>query len=141
MVDIVGLEALGPITDFLHGKEGRSMMGCLPAQVEEMISLANHKFPGKGVCVVRHWIFAELQVGESDKAALASAGIQPFMIWGGEVLQDQRRPFAVGGWMRSTPMVSFTEPCLFESRNSIYLLQGPGLAKSVAPDVILSFHG
>ncbi|WP_410951721.1 DUF6957 family protein [Pseudomonas sp. S1(2024)] len=133
-------DTLQQISDFLYGGGTRSMTGCTPDRVQEMVVLANQRFPHKSVCVVSDWIYAELEISEADRAACLAAGIEPVMIYSSKVVSDQRRPYFVGGWVRSTPMVSFTEGCLFESRNTIYLLQGPGIAKSVRTDIIMSIQ-
>jgi hypothetical protein len=133
-------DTLQRIADFLYGSGTRGMTGCSPERIEDMVALANQRFPHKSVCVVSDWIYAELEVSEEDRAACLAAGIEPVMIYSSKVVSDPRRPYFVGGWVRSTPMVSFTEGCLFESRNTIYLLQGPGTAKSVGADVIMSLQ-
>jgi hypothetical protein len=136
-INLNGLQELG---QFLHGPGIRDMIGCDPERVEQMIALANERFPEKGVCVVAHWIYAEIEISEQDREALAQEGIQPVMIYGGKVIRDQRRPYGVGGWIRSTPMKSFSEGCLFESQNTIYLLQGSGVVKPVKIDVIMAIQ-
>ncbi|MNH43840.1 hypothetical protein D3C79_1058450 [compost metagenome] len=57
-----------------------------------------------------------------------------------EVIYDSRVRFVPGSWVRSTYAVSFQHPCMFETRNTIYLLVGDGYRKQASLELVLSFR-
>lgn len=96
---------------------------------EDLISLAAKAFPGKAFCIVRQWILIDLTVNSDEKEKLTRLGLLPATLYAHEVVFDSRSRFQAGMWVRSNFGVSFSEGCMFETNNTVYLLLGAGLRK------------
>lgn len=98
------------------------MEGCsLPA--EEAVRLAKSLHPRKRYCLVLDWILIDIDMAEGRKLP---DGFQPTVVYSPNILDDEVCRFPRGGWVRSTFEVSFQEGCLFETKNTIYVLMGNG---------------
>lgn len=99
---------------------------------EELIALSAKAFPGKAFCVVRRWILIDLTVNTDEKEKLTGLGLLPTTLYAHEVVFDSRNRFQPGMWVRSNFGVSFTEGCMFETKNTVYLLSGVGQKKTAS---------
>ncbi|MDT4869884.1 hypothetical protein FQZ97_1049380 [compost metagenome] len=59
--------------------------------------------------------------------------MQPAVILADKVVLDSRGRFATGHWERSTLLVEHRDGCLFETRNTRYVLMGTGRRKTTTP--------
>jgi len=118
---------LEEIAQLLYGA-GEVMAGWQGTQ-DELIALAAKGFPGKPFCVVRQWILIDLTVNPDEKEKLMGIGLLPATLYAHEVVLDSRNRFQPGMWVRSNFGRSFTQGCMFETKNTVYLLWGPGLRK------------
>ena len=57
-----------------------------------------------------------------------------------EAFDDEAGRFLPGEWVRTSPLVSFTENCIFETKNTVYLLVGKGSRKTIPLDTAMSFY-
>lgn len=96
---------------------------------EDLISLAAQAFPGKAFCVVRQWILIDLTVTPDEKEKLTKLGLLPMTLFAHEVVLDSKGRFQPNMWVRSNFGKSFTDGCMFETKNTVYLLLGPGQRK------------
>lgn len=96
---------------------------------EDLIYLAARSFPGKAFCVVRQWILIELTVTPVEKVKLTNLDLLPMTLFAHEVVLDSKGRFQPGMWVRSNFGKSFTEGCMFETKNTVYLLWGAGQRK------------
>lgn len=113
---------LAEISQLLYGA-GEEVAGWEGTQ-DELIALAAKAFPGKAFCVVKQWILTDLTVNSDERAKLTGLGLLPATLFAHEVVLDSR--------VRSNFGVSFTEGCMFETKNTVYLLLGPGLSKEAS---------
>lgn len=90
-------------------------------------------------CVVRDWIWIDLVLKEKDRVAVRAAGQEPVMLYGTVVLDSAGR-FDPGNWVRTTLLVSFSEGCLFRTRNSLYVLVGDGQRKRATLETVMALH-
>lgn len=90
-------------------------------------------------CVVRDWIWIDLVLKEKDLVAVRAAGQEPVMLYG-TVMLDSAGRFDPGNWVRTTLLVSFSEGCLFRTRNSLYVLVGDGQRKSATLETVMALH-
>ncbi|WP_325437441.1 DUF6957 family protein [Pseudomonas nitroreducens] len=96
--------------------------GCsLPS--EEAIYLAKSLHPSKRYCLVLDWVLIDVDMAEGRKLP---DGFMPTVVYSPNILEDEAGRFPRGGWVRSTFEVSFQEGCLFETKNTIYVLMGSG---------------
>ena len=103
----------------------------------ELVHSAQQRFPGKPFCLVRRWILIDVVANEGE---LSPAGVPPMVIFAHEVVQDSRRRFDPGHWVRTTYAVSQPEHCMFETRSTVYLLLGDGYRKEATLDVVFSLQ-
>lgn len=129
---------LDEIAQFFYGS-GEVVLGWHGPQ-EELIGLAEQAFPGKPFCLVKQWIIADLQLTQAEQDRLASMGLLPKAVYSHEVVQDSRRRFAPGHWVRTNFGISHDHPCMFETKSTVYLLLGDGVRKPAALSTVFSFR-
>ncbi|MEW5506006.1 DUF6957 family protein [Pseudomonas antarctica] len=121
---------LGEISQLFYGA-GKEVTGWEGSQ-EDLISLAENAFPDKAFCIVRQWILIDLTVTPDEKEKLTSLGLLPATLFAHEVVLDSRGRFQPAMWVRSNFGKSFTEGCIFETKNTAYLLLGKGQKKEAS---------
>jgi hypothetical protein len=127
---------LEEISQLLYGV-GEGSAGWQGSQ-EDLISLAAKIFPGKAFCVVRQWIFIDLIMTSEEKEKLSRLGLLPATLFAHEVVLDSRGRFQPNMWVRSNFQVSFIYGCMFETKNTVYLLSGAGQKKEASVAVAFS---
>jgi hypothetical protein len=128
---------LDEISQLLYGA-GEQVPGWNGSQ-EDLISMAAKVFPGKAFCVVRQWILIDLTVTPDENEKLIRLGLQPVTLYAHEVVLDSRCRFQPQMWVRSNFGVSFSEGCMFETKNTVYLLKGNGSRKQAGLKTAFSF--
>jgi hypothetical protein len=119
---------LKAVTELLHGG-GIPMLGH-DVSDEDAIKSVHQRFGQTSYCLVRQWIWIDLLMPETVLEELKRDGRQPVMLYAHEVVMDSRNRFQPGDWVRSTPLLSFTDGCFFRTRSTVYVLLGNGLRKS-----------
>jgi hypothetical protein len=99
---------------------------------EDLIALTAKAFPGKAFCVVRQWILIDLTVTPNEKEKLTRLGLLPMTLFAHEIVLDSKGRFQPGMWVRSNFGKSFTESCIFETKNTAYLLLAAGQRKEAS---------
>lgn len=121
---------LEEISKLFYGA-GEEVLGWQGSQ-EDLISLATKAFPGKAFCVVRQWILIDLTVTSDEKKKLASLGLLPMTLFAHEIVLDSNGRFRPSMFVRSNFGRSFTEGCMFETKNTVYLLLAAGQRKEAS---------
>ncbi|PHN17206.1 DUF6957 family protein [Pseudomonas sp. ICMP 561] len=114
------VELLGSAGDPAIGFEG---------SVEAAEAHAILNFAGRQYCLVREWIIVEIEVTNEYRVDLASDGLSPFVLYAADVVlhsTGKRRP---GDWVRSTYQTFIIPEHVFQTRNTTYVLVGPGSRK------------
>ena len=125
--------SLDEILSFLY--EAGDLVEGWSGDPADLVNAAEQRFPGKPFCLVRRWILIDVVGSEGE---LSPAGVPPMVIFAHEVVQDSRRRFDPGHWVRTTYAVSQPEHCMFETRSTVYLLLGDGYRKDATLDVVFS---
>ncbi|VVP85684.1 hypothetical protein PS918_02753 [Pseudomonas fluorescens] len=99
---------------------------------ENLIFLAAKAFPGKVFCVVRQWILIDLTVTPDEKEKLTKLDLLPMTLFAHDVVLDSKGRFQPAMWVRSNFGKSFTEGCMFETKNTVYLLLAAGQRKEAS---------
>jgi len=110
--------------------------GCAMADVAEMILTAK-RIADKPFCVVTEWQIWNIPYGHSALSELKSHGLKPAVLYAKKVIEDERGRWGPEAQVRTTMLVSMHRECIFESTNSMYILVGPGLKKSVDQLVVV----
>ena len=95
--------------------------------------------PYKPVCVVNNWMWWDLEVTDQHEQLLKQNGQQAALIKADTVIDDEAGRLRPGDWVRSSPLVSFSENCIFETQNTVYLLVGKGSRKRISLDTAIAF--
>lgn len=92
------------------------------------LALLGERFPGRQFFLVRNWIWIDLDSPDDVREELSDMRLQPVMLYG-DVVADSLGRFDKGDWLRSTPLIAFTQGCFFETRDTVYALLGLGVRK------------
>lgn len=127
----------GIIEDGLLGDPGVSLMGS-DLVLEAVIAAARKRYKWMPLCIVEEWIILDAIVTDEERAKITAAGCQPIFMFAHKVVDDEQRRFEPGHWVRSSMGTAFKEGYLFETRNTLYVLLGPGHRKSASIEAIFS---
>ena len=125
-----------PIQDGLLGP-GVNLMGA-ELSLEGALSAAREHYKRLPLCVVEEWIILDAILSDDEREKVAAAGCQPMFLFAHKVVHDEQRRFEPGHWVRSSIGTTFKEGFLFATRNSVYVLLGPGHRKSSSIEAIFS---
>lgn len=121
----------------LLGDPGVSLMGS-GLGLEAVMAAARKRYKWMPLCAVQEWIILDAIVTDEERAKVTAAGCQPMFMFAHKVVDDEQRRFEPGHWVRSSMGTAFNDGFLFETRNSIYVLLGPGHRKSASIEAIFS---
>jgi hypothetical protein len=127
----------GIIEDGLLGDPGISLMGS-ELSLDDAVALARKRYKWMPLCAVEEWTILDAVVTDEERAKVAAAGCQPIFMFAHKVVDDEQRRFEPGHWVRSSMGTAFKEGYLFETRNTVYVLLGPGHRKSASIEAIFS---
>ncbi|WDU60788.1 MULTISPECIES: DUF6957 family protein [Pseudomonas] len=127
----------GIIEDGLLGDLGIRLMGSA-LSLDEAVAVARKRYKWMPLCAVEEWIILDAIVTDAERAKVAAAGCQPMFMFAHKVVDDEQRRFEPGHWVRSSMGTAFKEGYLFETRNTVYVLLGPGHRKSASIEAIFS---
>lgn len=125
-----------PIQDGLLGPSV-NLMGA-ELSLEGALSAAREHYKRLPLCVVEDWIILDAILSDDEREKVAVAGCQPMFLFAHKVVHDEQRRFEPGHWVRSSMGTTFKEGFLFATRNSVYVLLGPGHRKSSSIEAIFS---
>lgn len=127
----------GVIDEGLLGDLGVELRGSdLP--LEEALRAARKLYKWMPLCAVEEWVILDAIVTEDERAKVTAAGCVPMFMFAHKVVDDEQRRFEPGHWVRSSMGTAFNEGFLFVTRNSVYVLLGPGNRKSASIQSIFS---
>ena len=116
---------------------GEEIGGCQLA-TPDAVAFASLRFPSRAYCLVAEWAILDLDVTPPQQKAITDRGFIPALVYALTVIQDSRGRFQPGDWVRTTLGVSFTHACLFETKNTVYVLIGAGRRVSTDLNFALS---
>lgn len=125
------------INDGLLGDPGIKLVG-FELTLDEALEAARKHYKYLPLCAVEEWIILDAIVTDEERAKVAAAGCQPMFMFAHKVVDDEQRRFEPGHWVRSSMGTTFEEGFLFATRNSVYVLLGPGHRKSASIEAIFS---
>ena len=114
---------ISQLTSLLSG--GENIGGC-QLSVLEAIAFVNLHFPTRAYCLVADWAILDIEVTTRQLEVITDKGLVPSLLYALTVIQDSKGRFLPGDWVKTTLAVSYSEGCLFETRNTIYVLMGSG---------------
>ena len=129
MVGVIGEGLMGDSGTLLFGSE---------LSLEDALAAARKRYKWMPLCAVEEWTILDAIVTDRERAKVAAAGCQPMFMFAHKVVDDEQRRFEPGHWVRSSMGTAFKEGYLFETRNTVYVLLGPGHRKSATIKEIFS---
>ena len=121
----------------LLGEEGIELQGS-ELTLDEAVALARKRYKWMPLCAVEEWIILDAIVTDAERTKVSAAGCQPMFMFAHKVVDDEQRRFEPGHWVRSSMGTAFKEGYLFETRNTVYVLLGPGHRKPASIEAIFS---
>lgn len=125
------------INDGLLGDPGIKLVG-FELTLDEALEAARKHYKYLPLCAVEEWIILDAIITDEERAKVAASGRQPMFMFAHKVVDDEQRRFEPGHWVRSSMGTTFEEGFLFVTRNSVYVLLGPGHRKSASIEAIFS---
>lgn len=132
--NLMGAGDLAEVIDLLYG-QGIPMPGVELSQ-EEAIRNARKHFPWFEFCLVRDWVWIDLDVTREQREELARTQRQPAIIYAHTVIYDSSRRFDCGDFVRTSPLYRFEDNFIFATLNSAYLLLGDGVRKRATLEAV-----
>lgn len=124
-------------SDGLLGGAGFRLDG-FELSLDEALKVARKRYKWMPLCAVEEWTILDAIVSDEERAKVAAAGCQPMFMFAHKVVDDEQRRFEPGHWVRTSMGTAFNYGFLFETRNSVYVLLGPGHRKSATIKEIFS---
>ncbi|GLK89988.1 DUF6957 family protein [Pseudomonas turukhanskensis] len=121
------MKSLKEITELLYAS-GVPMPGSSMSD-EDALSYARKNFPCGNFCLVRDWLWLDIETTDAQRHALEKTQRQPALIYAHQVVFDSERRWDVGDFVRSSLLHQFSKGFHFKTLNSVYLLLGPGSRK------------
>mgnify|MGYP003633823465 CR=1 FL=1 len=125
---------LNTLYDLIHGP-GSPISGKEVAETEA-IDRVRTRFPLREYCLVRDWIWVDLDLTSSELAALKKTNRQPALLYAHTVIFDSSRRFDVGDFVRTSPLHEFHDDFLFCTFHTVYVLLGNGLRKRASLETV-----
>lgn len=121
------MDDLQAVTELLYGP-GEAMAGSGMTD-DHALAFARERFSYFEFCLVRHWLWIDLDVTDAQRVELEKTRRQPVILYAHQVIYDSARRWDVGDVVRTSPLCSFEDDFLFRTLNSVYLLLGDGQRK------------
>lgn len=128
------ISQLDLMTRFINGDGEPCNYGCSENEVPALIEIGRQRFPGKPYRVVRKWAWGDLEVKESLATLLAQNGFSQTFIYSSEIIEDEKDPMDKGLCVKSSLLVEFSNNAIFVTKNTVYILVGPGTRMTVPED-------
>jgi hypothetical protein len=128
------MNELNAITELLYGA-GQPMVGSAMTD-EQALAYAREHCWRTEFCLVRQWLWIDLDVTDEQRIELTKTQRQPALIYAHSVIYDSARRWDVGDFVRTSPLYRFDEGFLFKTLNSIYVLLGPGQRKRATLETV-----
>lgn len=128
------MEVVVELNELLFGP-GEVMAGSALSKNEAKAYVRERAYD-KEYCIVRDWIWVELDVTEEEQSILEDTRLHPVVIYSHNVLFDSARRWDVGDYVRTSFLYSFHDGFIFETMNSIYVLLGDGKKKRTSLETL-----
>lgn len=128
------MNELDSLTNLFNG--GGEVMAGSPMTDEQALGYMRELRSYSEFCLVRDWIWIDLNATPAQLVELENTRRQPAVIFAHNVIYDSARRWDVGDLVRTSPLHEFRDGFLFQTLNSVYVLLGDGLRKRAAVDTV-----
>ena len=133
------MDLIRKIEALLHGP-GEPMSGSAMTN-DEALEYGSATFNGAPFCLVRNWIWLDLEVPADQDKLFTRLDIEPVFLFAHTVVYDSLRRLDVGDFVRTSPLHKFTGGFVFQTKNTHYVLLGDGLRKQAHPKALALITG
>lgn len=105
--------------------------------LEEVIALTSDQFPDQSICIVGNWFWIDLEAPAQVIEQMLAQGQQPVMLLAFDVLFSSSGASRPGEWLRTTPLVAFSDGMFFRTQHTLYVLMGPGRRHKILLSTVL----
>jgi len=110
--------------------------GCSQNLTPCMIEYIKEHLPHYQYCVISNWRWVDIDVSDEVRKKLKVRGFKPSFLYSDSVEEDEKmRGFKS---VRTTYLKSFHNNCIFLTKNTAYILRGPGTRMTVDAAVFAS---
>ena len=110
--------------------------GCSENAVSEIIKYIKENLPDYPYCIISDWTWVDINLPEEAIEQIEKRGLKPCAIYANKVIEDEAgRPYEN---LRTTLLQGFHKNCIFQSRNTAYILLRPGTRVLVEYSVFAS---
>jgi len=127
------------IETLLHGP-GEPMTASAMTN-DEALEYGRATFSGAPFCLVRNWIWLDLEVLADQDKLFTQLDTEPAFLFAHTVVYDSLRRWDVGDFVRTSPLHKFTDGFVFQTKNTHYVLLGDGLRKQAHPKALALITG
>jgi len=103
---------------------------------DKLIKIANRR----PLCVVENWTYWDIKFSDEDVATLKERGYLPAAIYAVNIIWDEQNRWPRGYCVKTTLLQYFEHNCLFHTKNTSYLLAGPGSRCTISPVMFNGIH-
>ena len=109
------------------------------SEFEEVILSLQKESPEKPIRCLTGWVWLDLRCNTELINLYKQQNIQPVILTAECIIFDSADLSAIGYRLpRTSPLIAYKTPGLFETRNRYYLMIGPGTKKTISHDVAAS---
>ncbi|MGY2257991.1 DUF6957 family protein [Pseudomonas sp. SDO55104_S430] len=107
---------------------------------EELIPLAADTFGKQHFCIVRYWMVLDVMLPESQEREIKAQGLEATVLYAQAVVFDSANKLQPGDSVISDFQSDFEE-CVFESKDTLYILAGRGARKHASLPAVKALEG
>lgn len=121
---------LQSLTDVFYEEGEACDFGCHQNELDDVWLKVTSSAEYKSVFAIKNWMWLDIEM-DGQQLAIVKADC---------VVRTSNRKFDIGDWVRTSPIINFTNNCICETSNSFYILVGNGTRKE-SDESIFNFIG
>jgi hypothetical protein len=114
-----------------------AVMPGVEMDLEEAIRMTETRFPDRSFCIVDEWVWLDLDAPDLVVQELAMEGKKPVMLLMLNVVFDSYTKTSSALWLRSSPLIDFSDGMFFQTQNKLYVLLSHGRRKTMPLSAVL----
>ncbi|MHC8378496.1 DUF6957 family protein [Pseudomonas sp. MDT1-16] len=107
---------------------------------DELVELAADTFGEKPFCIVRRWMLLDVMLPDSQEREIKAQGLEATVLYVQAVVFDSGNKLQLGDSFLSDFQSDFEE-CVFESKDTLYILAGRGARKHASLPAVKALGG
>ncbi len=92
------------------------------------------------ICLVSDWIIWDFDITDQDKQKYLDLGFLPTALFSHSIIWDEQDRWPTGACVKTTPLIKLIDGCIFQTKNTTYLLVENGQRTKITPEVFNSLH-